>query len=128
MDFDHLFVCGQVTKFDNSITQLIGKYLLHLRANSLLLELTYFQNGVSLQEINQEVINLVSLVKNGGQFTRDVHSAKWSSIGMATNAQRGKMALMSYANCGLDKHAHPCSLISAFSVRRLVLQYQLIVN
>ena len=41
----------------------------------------------------------------------------------------GKKALMSYAKSeGPDKHAHPCSVILAFSVRRHVLQYLLILK
>ena len=40
----------------------------------------------------------------------------------------GKKARMPYANSEIpDEPAHPCSLICTFSVRRHILQYQLIL-
>ena len=40
----------------------------------------------------------------------------------------GRGALMPYANIeGPDQHAHPCSLIMVFSVRRHIQQYPLIL-
>ena len=45
------------------------------------------------------------------------------------DAQRGKKALMPHANSeGLDRHAHSCSLIWAFSVRRHILQSPLFLQ
>ena len=44
-------------------------------------------------------------------------------------SQRGKRALMSYANSlGPGEHAHPCSLIWTFSVCRHILQYPWILS
>ena len=52
-----------------------------------------------------------------------------TKLSVLNDAQRGKMALMSNANRkGQDQHAHPCSLILAFSVRQHILQYPLILK
>ena len=53
--------------YPNHIASLLG-------ANSFLLEQTLFQKGPDVQESQQEVTKIVSLVKNGGKSTKCIQS------------------------------------------------------